>query len=77
MSNQWVKITFVQEVDKARFLALMESCWAIVTASGLAPIATIWQDGTLTDDELNGGFAMMFEHCPWADGPAAAIVDLP
>jgi hypothetical protein len=57
----------------ARLLALMEGCWAIVTASGLAPVATIWQDGTLTDDDLNAGFAVMFEHCPWADGPAATI----
>lgn len=73
MTNQWIRITFTEDVDKSRLLALMEGCWAIVTASGLAPVATIWQDGTLTDDDLNAGFAVMFEHCPWADGPLIAV----
>lgn len=75
MTDQWISITFTEEVGKTQLLALMESCWAIVTASGLASTATIWQDGTLTDDDLNGGFATMFEHCPWADGPPARITD--
>jgi hypothetical protein len=73
VTNQWIRITFTEDVDKARLLALMEGCWAIVTAAGLAPVATIWQDGTLTDDDLNAGFAIMFEHCPWADGPLITV----
>ena len=73
VSDQWIRFTFTEQVDKARFLALMEACWVAVTAARLAPVTTIWQDGTLSDDELNAGFAVMFEHCPWADGPAASI----
>jgi hypothetical protein len=73
VSDQWIKFTFTEPVDKARFLALMEGCWAVVTAAGLGHVATIWQDGTVTDDELNAGFALMFEHCPWADGPLVSV----
>ena len=73
MPDQWIRFTFTQVVDKDRFLSLMEGCWAVVAAAGLAPVATIWQDGTLTDHDLNAGFSDMFEHCPWADGPLIAV----
>jgi hypothetical protein len=73
MKTQWIGITFTRDVDKAQFLNLMTGCWTAVAAAGLASVATIWQDGTLTDDDLNAGFAVMFEYCPWADGPPATI----
>jgi hypothetical protein len=73
MTDQWIRITFTEAVDKSRFLSLMQGCWAVVTAAGLASTATIWQDGTLSDDDLNASFAVMFEHCPWADGPLIAV----
>ena len=73
MTDQWIGITFAHELDKRQLLDLMTGCWAVVAAAGLAPVATIWQDGTLSDDDLNAGFAVMFEHCPWADGPAAFV----
>lgn len=74
MAEQWISITFTRQVDKIQFLRLMTGCWAVVSAAGLAPITTIWQDGTLSDDDLNGAFADMFEYCPWTDGPLATVV---
>lgn len=54
VSDQWIGITLTKQVDQARFLALMESCWALVTAAGLAPVATIslhlQSDATMTND---------------------------
>lgn len=45
----------------------------VVTAAGLAQVATIWQDGTLTRDHLNSAFTVMFEQYPQADTPLVAV----